>query len=719
MNNLDQILNSSSKLVAFALDTQYRYLFFNKNHAAIMRQIWGIDIAEGHSMLEYITLPEDSQKAKRNFDKALAGEEFTLTEEYGDEALDRLFYENAYSPLRDDSGEVTGLVVFVTDITERKQDMLRIEGNEQLLQSINTNIQEGIYRATDSRGLVYVNSAFARMFGYTKEELLGTVTTRLFADANFRDDLIDVLRTEGTVSNYEVLYRRKDGSTFWGLLSARIAHGADGSEYFDGAIRDIDKQKEAEQKHRENRQLLESINQNISEGIYRSDESGLIYVNQALIRIFGYGSEAELLDVPSAKLYKDPAERARLVEVLKLYGLYENEEVIFLRKDHSEFIGLISSRSYTDENGKMFWDGAVRDVTAERQQMRKIRENEQLLQSINHNINEAIYRSEFGRGIVYVNDAFVKMFGYTTADEVITGNAIDLYKNPEDRETLGDLLVKDGAVTNFEVLFKRRDGSSFWGSLSSITIKNEDGRVFFDGAIRDITQQKETAEALRLQNGRLRDFSYITSHNIRSSVANLLGLLEIRKMDPGNKEIDGMLHSTAHRLNETLNNINELLNFENELEGMKPTSCNLLKAIQHAIDLNRQDIVEQGLDIHLEVEPTVTVKGFAAYLDSIFHNLITNAIKYGTTDASKRIDIVAKPKNGGYLIEVIDHGLGIDMKRYGDRLFKLGSRFHAEKGDGQGLGLFMTKRQIDAMGGTIEVESKENLGTTFKIWLHE
>jgi two-component system, cell cycle sensor histidine kinase and response regulator CckA len=116
---LKGVLESPKDVVIFALDRQYRYIAFNKNHHQTMKKIWDADITLGTSMLEYIKSTEDNIKAKQNFDRVLSGESFMIAEEYGDTAHERRYYEDIYNPIIDENGEIIGLTVFLTDITER------------------------------------------------------------------------------------------------------------------------------------------------------------------------------------------------------------------------------------------------------------------------------------------------------------------------------------------------------------------------------------------------------------------------------------------------------------------------------------------------------------------------------------------------------------------------------------------------------------------------
>ena len=175
MELLDRILNSSQNLVVFSLDEKYHYTYFNKNHAHVMSLIWGKQIELGVCMMDYISSPSDEKKAKVNFDRALGGEEFSLVEEYGDEDLTRQYYENHYYPLKDDQDAVTGITIIVKDISDRRKKEQEAMEHEQLLASISLNTQEGIFRSTEDRGLIYCNMTLARMLGYeTTQELLDT-----------------------------------------------------------------------------------------------------------------------------------------------------------------------------------------------------------------------------------------------------------------------------------------------------------------------------------------------------------------------------------------------------------------------------------------------------------------------------------------------------------------------------------------------------------------
>jgi diguanylate cyclase (GGDEF)-like protein/PAS domain S-box-containing protein len=127
------ILESSPEVIIFVLDSNYCYLAFNKKHKDTIQQIFRKEIGIGINMLDIIRSAEDRSKAKANFDSALAGKSFSLTDEYGDETLSRIFWQNYYSPILSGDGRVIGLTCFVLDITDQVQTELSLRENERLL----------------------------------------------------------------------------------------------------------------------------------------------------------------------------------------------------------------------------------------------------------------------------------------------------------------------------------------------------------------------------------------------------------------------------------------------------------------------------------------------------------------------------------------------------------------------------------------------------------
>jgi signal transduction histidine kinase len=231
------------------------------------------------------------------------------------------------------------------------------------------------------------------------------------------------------------------------------------------------------------------------------------------------------------------------------------------------------------------------------------------------------------------------------------------------------------------------------------------------------TQQLKQANLeLVNQNMQLEQFAFITAHNLRSPVAQLLGLTNLfnkdNLADPFNLEIIKHIITATQAMHQTLQDLNEIL----EIRKGKNQNLEKLK-----LEETMQEVIRDNFAHHREVVITSDFSEVAemyfvkAYLKSIFYNFISNAIKYQHPQRPPRIKIYTKNNKSEICLTFKDNGMGIDLKKYRHKLFGLYQRFHLEK-EGKGMGLYLCKTQIEALGGRIEVQSEVGKGTRFDIY---
>lgn len=243
---------------------------------------------------------------------------------------------------------------------------------------------------------------------------------------------------------------------------------------------------------------------------------------------------------------------------------------------------------------------------------------------------------------------------------------------------------------------------------------------------RDVTEtkrlneeQKSLTEELVKNNLDLQQFSFITSHNLRAPVANLMSLLslydKVNVEEPFNKILIEKFEESTLQLNSTLNDLLEVLVLKSNTNiQIEPLS---LTAIAKQVKMNIENLlIEQEGALDLNFTEIDEIHFNRLHLESVFLNLISNAIKYRSKERKLFIKITSKQEGKYVVIEFKDNGMGIDLERYKDRIFGMYQRFHAGK-EGKGLGLYMIKAQVLAMGGKIEVESELGKGSIFKIYL--
>ncbi len=206
----------------------------------------------------------------------------------------------------------------------------------------------------------------------------------------------------------------------------------------------------------------------------------------------GRGSLKKVMPYVINKL-KDPERYQEILE--KTYGNPEVSSSDILELKDGRFFQRIAV-PYREGNEVVGQVINFIDITQFKKAEQKLTEYSDLLQSINENVNEAILRSTPREGLIYVNDAFVSIFGYDSKEEVLATNPSEFYADDYDRNSLVDKLINNKGFKNEEVLFKRKDGSTFWGLENSTLIRNN-GDIYIDGVVTDINNWKQAQEALR------------------------------------------------------------------------------------------------------------------------------------------------------------------------------------------------------------------------------
>lgn len=225
---------------------------------------------------------------------------------------------------------------------------------------------------------------------------------------------------------------------------------------------------------------------------------------------------------------------------------------------------------------------------------------------------------------------------------------------------------------------------------------------------------RKDAELLERQNNQLTDFCNIVSHNLRSPLVNmsmLVDFIEKAKSEDEKRQMIEKLKPVINNLNETFNELVESLQVRQDKEIIFE-KINIKESVKKILEGLEGEIIKSGAVIDTDLGDIPTINYPPKYFNSILHNLISNAIKYRSPQRTPFLKISTKVLNSGILLTVSDNGLGIDLVKYKDKIFKIRKVFH-EHPDAKGFGLYITKTQIETMGDIIWVESKPNSGTTF------
>lgn len=228
--------------------------------------------------------------------------------------------------------------------------------------------------------------------------------------------------------------------------------------------------------------------------------------------------------------------------------------------------------------------------------------------------------------------------------------------------------------------------------------------------------QKSLIEELSSQNNQLNDFSSIISHNLRAPAANITMIIETFDENAEKEEVKtvfDMLRKVSQNLNETLNHLLDILSLKTNKE-ICSEKLNFEEVINKTIENLQGEILQKEATITINCSEAPVLDYTKLYLESIFHNLISNALKYADPNRKPIITITTQKINNSISLAVEDNGLGIDLNKYGSKIFGMNKVFHHHP-DAKGIGLFMTKMQVERFGGKISVKSEVNIGTTFTI----
>ncbi len=465
---------------------------------------------------------------------------------------------------------------------------------------------------------------------------------------------------------------------------------------------------------------------------WRIEDDSFIW-NKGIQGIFGYKKE----DVGStSKWWFDrihPEDSLKMS--VKLYSFLEQKTEKW--QDEYRFQCADGSYKYVFDRGFLVKDargkpirmiGAIQDVTKQKEEEQRLR----LLETVITQTKDAVMITDIDTSksaipnIIFVNSAFTDMTGYP-AEEVI-GKSPEMFFGKKSDILEFDKLkiaIQQYKECFIETISYKKSDEEFWVNFSMIPVTDKEGEHSHWISIqRDVTEEKEKEKEreqlireLTQNNKDLKQFSYITSHNLRAPLSNLTGLLnlieDISIEDPELKEIINGFSKSTHLLNETINDLVKVIiikdnpSIQREKVLIKDVFENVFNQLSFLISVNKPIL-------KIDLEDVTILDINKSYLESIFLNLLTNAIKYRDPSRQLRVTISTKVVDDDLIITFKDNGIGIDLEKNMDKIFGLYQRFHNYP-DSKGLGLYLVKSQVESMGGTISVVSTVGKGTTFTI----
>jgi len=408
-----------------------------------------------------------------------------------------------------------------------------------------------------------------------------------------------------------------------------------------------------------------------------------------------------------------------------------------------------AEKRYLGKNSRIIWgylhvtpvfshSGALRyfifqimDITRHKENISQLIRERLHLEHIIQSTDSGVWEWEIWGDHLSLNEQCIEMLGYA-ADEfkiekmddwraIIHQEDLDVC----DRSMMHCLHHKTARLA-IEFRVKHKDGHWIWiDAMGKIVEWTADGTpITMIGTHKNISARKQTEqerkqnlEIINDQNKRLINFAHIVSHNLRSHASNMQMMVDLLSDEEDEEEkisIMKLLRQNAVNLRETVANLNDVVKTHDGIEEDKKSLCLAAETRKALLNVNCT-LTKIGAEVDVDIDERLYIKHLPAYLESILLNMLTNAIKYRDPQRNLCISIRAEEKETMVLLQIADNGLGIDLNLHGNKVFGMYKTFHSHE-EARGIGLYITRNQIEAMGGQIALESEVGKGTTFNIY---
>jgi two-component system NtrC family sensor kinase len=607
---------------------------------------------------------------------------------------------------------------------QQTQEMLR--RSEERYRTLAEQSLMGLVVVQDFH-IVYANAAYAKLSGYTVDELLSLPPEQAQAMVYPEDQALvcqhfcDQLAGKAVLLRYECRGIRKDGTVWWMEVHAnRIEY--DGKPAIQAACIDMTTYKRAEEALRQSEERYRTILDEMEEGYYEEDLAGkFTFVNDAMCRIFGY-SRDELIGMH----YSTYTPQEHIKTILEGYDrMYRTGQplkwypMVAVAKDGTQLFVEDSVFSMRNEKGEIIgFRGVSRDVTERRKAEQALKQSEERYRQLTENASEAIVVAQDGE-IKYINPKGAELSGYSVEEMVSLPFA--KFIHPDDMVVVADRYARRLAgepvpqIYDFRII--RKDGHVRWGTFNAVPISWEDKPAVLC-FISDITERKEMDEQLILTD-RLASIGQIAAgiaHELNNPLTSVIGFSDLLLERDLPSDVIADLHTVNQEAERAVAVVKGLLAFARQ-QKVEKTLVNINSIIQGVLQLRSYEQRVSNIEVDARFAPSLpSVMGNVLQLQQVFVNIIINA-EQAMVEAHGRGKLTIATEQDGDMVRasITDDGPGIspdNMKRLFIPFFTT-----REVGKGTGLGLSICHGIITEHGGKIYAASELGKGAAFVVEL--
>lgn len=673
----------------WSIDREYRLVVSNHHIDADLTVRLGRPIRPGECVF-HEGLPGWMNEAwRKHYDRALRGESFVV-ERQTSFLNPSEWWEFRIGPIRDDRGEVTGVLVIQRNITREKETRTALEQSraelaesESRYRNIFENAAEGIFLTSPDGRLLSANPACARIFGFESVPAMlaavTSVTDQLYASADDRARFRDLLERDGEVQGFQTPIHRRDGTRGWVSLTARVVRDVDGkSLWYEGMVEDISERKAGEETHQREAAMDRALS-----SLYRPVVS-------------------PETDVPAI---------ARVVfeQALRLTG---------------------STLAFVAEINPATWAASPHVISGV---MEDDPGNRRASEAISFpRGDDGSYGGLWGHPLNTRKGYFTNAPASHFAAAGAPAGHVRLDRFLAVPVQAGDELLGEIALANAPADYTDRDLKAIERLAEFYALGIQRKRV--EAQVRSLAESLETrvrerTAELLAANQELEAFSYSVSHDLRAPLRAIVGFTQAVLEDTGPSLPSGAVEdlrravAAAQRMSHLIDGLLGLSRLTRR--EMQTGPVDLSSLAREVVDEQRS--LQPGRSVETTVEDGLAVHGDRELLRLVFRNLLENAWKFTSRTPGARVEVgstttePAPPgrEAGRRAYFVRDNGVGFDMA-YTDKLFRPFHRLHAEaEFPGSGIGLASAQRIVRRHGGTIWARSAPGAGATFFFTLEE
>ncbi|TGK07301.1 PAS domain S-box protein [Leptospira semungkisensis] len=595
--------------------------------------------------------------------------------------------------------------------------------------------KEGIY--------LYVNPAIEDLTGFKPEDLIGRSPYEFIHPDDkerIRLEAHEPAKSGRPTIATQYRFLRKDGTYVWfQTLTQPIENEKGEIIYLNTASRDVTSQVHLTENLQQEKKFSSLMAELAKVGAWESNvETGTVYWSTEIYKILERDPSLGIDRETVYHKYSYPEDRERLREQnMRAYlqgESYSVEHRMLTESGRVIWVRTQGKPTYVDGRIVGVY-GAMQDITLSKLVEEEIRLSEKKFSEAFHSSGNGIILLDKSGFFLEVNQSFAKMLGYQPEELLFKGFQDVTYHEDINigASAFQKIITGEKNTAQFAKRYVHKKGHIVWVFITGVAVRKDSGELMFIvSQIQDISRKRILENVLREKNARLRsignhlkerisqleEFNQIVSHNMRSPIGNistLVKFLEESQTEVEKQEYMDYLKKTSDQLLTTLNEIVEVIKIR---QSPKVTSEELSfeSVFSRVKSMFFGQIVEYGAEVIADFSESPSIIYPSVYLESIFLNMLSNSLKYRSETESPKIRFRTYWLNGNHILEVEDNGLGIDLKKHGDQIFKLHKRFHRDT-EGRGVGLFMTKNQIESLGGEIHVESIPGKGAKFIIHL--